>query len=158
MDFVAGTLLIERNVAVLERGRTAVKETKTEKARRIALDPFAVKLLKRHRAMMNERAQDVDVVLSEDGPIFTYDLERPISPDMVTHYVRNLGRRLGLDVHLHSLRHFAATEMIGSGHDVRTVAGRLGHTDATTTLRVYAHVLPQRDRDAAAALGSALSV
>ena len=31
--------------------------------------------------------------------------------------------------------------MIGAGQDVRTVAGRLGHADASTTLKVYAHAL-----------------
>jgi integrase len=28
---------------------------------------------------------------------------------------------------------------IGQGHDVRTVAGRLGHANPAMTLRVYAH-------------------
>jgi integrase len=36
---------------------------------------------------------------------------------------------------------------------VRTVAGRLGHADAGTTLRVYSHVLADRDRAAAEHLG-----
>jgi integrase len=33
------------------------------------------------------------------------------------------------------------------------VAGRLGHSDAATTLRVYAHFIEERDRSAAAILG-----
>jgi integrase len=62
-----------------------------------------------------------------------------------------------VDTHLHALRHFAATELIGAGHDVRTVAGRLGHRDASVTLKVYSHALPERDRDAATTLGKALT-
>ena len=50
--------------------------------------------------------------------------------------MRALGRRIGVDVHLHQLRHFSATQLIGGGTDVRTVAGRLGHADAAITLRV----------------------
>ncbi|MGH9919557.1 MAG: tyrosine-type recombinase/integrase [Nitrososphaerales archaeon] len=67
--------------------------------------------------------------------------------------------RIGLKTHLHALRlrHFSAPELIAGGHDVRTVAGRLGHADASITLRVYSHVLPERDRQAAAALGRALA-
>jgi integrase len=38
--------------------------------------------------------------------------------------------------------------------DVRTAAGRLGHADSSVTLRTYAHVLEQRDREAAAVLGA----
>jgi integrase len=57
---------------------------------------------------------------------------------------------------LHSLRHFSASMLIASGRDVRTIAGRLGHSDATTTLRVYAHMVDGRDQDAADFLGALL--
>ena len=40
--------------------------------------------------------------------------------------------------------------------DVRTVAGRLGHTDPSLTLRTYTHVIEERDRAAAAILGRVL--
>jgi integrase len=52
-------------------------------------------------------------------------------------------------VRLHDLRHFTATQLIGAGVDVRTVAGRLGYSDLSLTLRVYGHVLEERDRAAA---------
>jgi integrase len=61
------------------------------------------------------------------------------------------------DVRLHDLRHFTATQLIGAGVDVRTVAGRLGHTDPSMTLRVYSHALEERDRAAAAVMGSLLA-
>jgi integrase len=54
------------------------------------------------------------------------------------------------------LRHWSATYAIGGGHDVRTVAGRLGHANAAMTLRVYAHVLEQADQEVAAALARTL--
>ena len=50
---------------------------------------------------------------------------------------------------LHDLRHFVATQLLSAGVDVRTVAGRLGHRNAATTLNVYAHFLEQSDRQAA---------
>ena len=53
-------------------------------------------------------------------------------------------------------RHLAATRLIGAGIDVRTVAGRLGHARASTTLDGYSHFLPERDRDAAKVLGALL--
>jgi integrase len=36
---------------------------------------------------------------------------------------------------------------------VRTVAGRLGHRNPSTTLNVYAHFVPESDQEAADALG-----
>jgi hypothetical protein len=41
--------------------------------------------------------------------------------------------------------------------DIRTVAERLGHTDPSLTLRVYAHVIEQRDRAAAEIMGQVLN-
>ena len=45
---------------------------------------------------------------------------------------------------------------ITSGHDVRTVAGRLGHANPAMTLRVYAHAVEGADQALAATLASAL--
>jgi site-specific recombinase XerD len=123
----------------------------------IALGDFGTDALRLHRARLEDRAKDVGVEITDETPILTYDLEHPISPDTASHYVRDIADKAKVDIHLHQLRHFAATQMIGSGQDVRTVAGRLGHADASTTLKVYSHVLPQRDRDAADFLGGALA-
>ena len=57
---------------------------------------------------------------------------------------------------LHDLRHWSATTALGDGFDLATVAGRLGHSDPSTTLRVYSHALADRDVDPAASLSAAL--
>ncbi len=58
--------------------------------------------------------------------------------------------RLGIEgVRLHDLRHLHATQLLAAGVAVRTVSGRLGHANASTTLNVYAHFLEASDRDAA---------
>ncbi len=157
VDWIASSLTIERSVAVVGRKEIIIKGTKTHAVRRLALDDFGVEVLRRHRAEASSRAADLGRQLSESDWIFTYDGTNPINPDTVTHYVKAVATRAGVDTHLHALRHFAATQMIGGGTDVRTVAGRLGHKDASTTLRVYSHALPERDRDAAGLLGRALS-
>jgi len=156
-DLDGGSLAIDRSLAVVH-GRRITKDTKTHAGRVLALDPFGLEVLLRHRERMEDRAVEAGVALTADTPLLTYDLEQAISPDTASHYVRAVATRAGVDTHLHALRHFAATQLIGSGQDVRTVAGRLGHRDASTTLRVYAHALPERDREAAAVLGQALAV
>lgn len=70
-------------------------------------------------------------------------------PDSVTQRYHKLAKRLGLDTHLHNLRHYSATELIAAGTDIRTVAGRLGHgSGGTTTLRVYAAWVSESDQRA----------
>ena len=61
------------------------------------------------------------------------------------------------DVHLHSLRHWMVTTSLVGGTDVRTVAGRAGHRDASMTLRVYAHAMEEADRETASRLGRVLA-
>jgi integrase len=48
--------------------------------------------------------------------------------------------------------------MIGAGVDSRTAAGRLGHRSPAVTTGIYAHVLLERNRQAAELLGKTLEL
>jgi integrase len=48
---------------------------------------------------------------------------------------------------MHSLRHTFATLSLESGKSVKWVSQQLGHRDAALTLNVYAHALPDEERD-----------
>ena len=52
------------------------------------------------------------------------------------------------EVTLNRLRHTVATTLVGCG-DILGAQYRLGHRDASTALRIYAHALPLTDADAA---------
>jgi integrase len=58
---------------------------------------------------------------------------------------------------LHDLRHFTATRLIAAGVPVRTVSGRLGHANPSTTLSVYAHFVEASDQAAASVMGDILA-
>ena len=93
--------------------------------------------------------------LSDDAYVFSFDPagRQPVHPDSVTHRFSRLARRLGLRTRLHDLRHYAATQLIAGGVDLRTVSGRIGHAGGgATTLRVYTHFLAAADRQAAEVL------
>ncbi|MGD9527748.1 MAG: tyrosine-type recombinase/integrase [Pseudonocardia sp.] len=62
--------------------------------------------------------------------------------------------KLGIDTLLKELRHYSATELLTAGVDLRTVAGRLGHGDGTTTLRDYAAWVGVADQAAATTIGA----
>jgi site-specific recombinase XerD len=62
-----------------------------------------------------------------------------------------------LRTQLQDLRHYAATQLIAGGVDLRTVSGRIGHAGGgATTLRVYTHFLAAADRQAAEVLEKTL--
>jgi len=50
----------------------------------------------------------------------------------------------------HALRHTHASALIAGGIDVVTVSRRLGHSNPTITLGVYAHLFRETDSSAAA--------
>ena len=60
-------------------------------------------------------------------------------------------------IRIHDCRHTSASLLIAAGLDPVTVAHRLGHSDATTTLRIYSHAFKESDRKAADILEQALS-
>jgi len=159
VDFERCELDVSRSVMVVPGG-IAEKGTKTHRFRTVALDEVGLALLLLHRENVDDWAQHAEVTVPQDAYVFSpvLDGSQPFRPDNVTGFFSRVRDALGLHgVSLHDLRHFTATQLIGAGVDVRTVAGRLGHSDPSVTLRIYTHALEERDRAAADIMGRVLS-
>ena len=149
-----------RNLIEVDGGGWVEKDTKTHQARRIALDVSTIAMIERHRVTADERAAVTGVDRAADAFVFSWSASgsEPWLPNRQTQRFKLLCRRLGIEgVRLHDLRHMHATQLLGANIDVRTVAGRLGHANAATTLGVYAQFLHARDRDAAQVIGDILN-
>lgn len=154
IDLDSGVLHMEKAIGQ-DDAEVWEKDTKTHQDRRIVLDPDTVELLTEHWERCATRARELGFDLSRDAFVFSQhpDGSAPLKPASVTQRYRRLVHSLGLDTHLHALRHYSATELIGAGVDIRTVAGRLGHGGGgSTTLRVYAAWLSEADQRASGAL------
>ena len=132
-----------------------IKTTKTGRERIVILDPLILERLGTYRAFMLEQAANwptgpIQVV--EDGYIFPKraDMASPANIDTYSSVASKIAKNLDLpQIHLHSLRHFHATELIAAGQDPVNAAQRLGHANPTMTLRVYAHAVAERQIEAA---------
>jgi integrase len=74
-------------------------------------------------------------------------------------FFKRLLRDAGLparEIRFHDLRHTCATLLLLAGVDVKTVAARLGHASPITTLKTYAHLLPEGEDKAVKAIGGFL--
>jgi integrase len=158
IDVERAELVVRRSISDVP-GNLEIRSTKTGRARRLALDPATSDVLRLQRIRAETRCKSVNSELHGKAYVWSQkpDHSTPWRPDRVTDVFRTLRNRLGLkDVRFHHLRHFAATMMLAGGVDVRTAAGRLGHTQPAVTLKTYAHVLQAPDRVAAELLGRAL--
>ena len=148
-------LVIDSSIAVI-RGGTS------DEGRRPFLRDDPTKTGTRRVVSLDEATLDALDALHEHpgmlGPWLLAPGSRPISPDRISAWWRRARDLARLDTRwrLHDLRHWSATTTVAAGHDVRSVAARLGHANPAMTLRVYAHAVEATDATLAGTLGAAL--
>ena len=151
IDWKAGSIPFTRALVQGPNG-PELRPTKTHRTHRADLDGETLGILKAHRARAQSRAQASDVVVHGLAFVFSSEADgsRPWKPNWVTKRFIARRRAAGLErFRLHDLRHFMATQMLAGGISIATVAQRLNHARASTTLNVYAHAVPGGDREAA---------
>lgn len=150
-------LTVRRNY-VRANGEGYDKDTKSHQMRRLSIDEPTVDLLRAHQASCEQLLALLGLRLGDDHYVFSAvpDRSRPRDPSSTTRRYQRMVDRLGIDTHLHELRHYSATELLTAGVDLRTVAGRLGHGDGTTTLRHYAAWSAAADQQAASVVSARL--
>jgi len=148
-------ILIIGQSAYAVKGDIGIKSTKTGRERVVHLDKAVQNWLEFWRARCENKAKEWKVELSPDAFILSSlpDGSRFVNLDTMSRQVRRVADQLGMkSIHLHSLRHFAATELLAAGISARDAAEMLGHADPSLTLRVYAHATTERQRAAAGVL------
>ena len=145
--------LVSVNKSVLYSSDMGVYEDtpKTKSSNRIINIPSdMVHLLKQHRVEQLKQRLALGDQWQNSDKVFPAENGSIINPDTLSAWFRKFVRRHNLpDVHLHSLRHTAATLLITGGVDIATVSKRLGHADKTTTLNIYTHAVKSADKAAA---------
>lgn len=158
VDWIAGSLAFTRALVQGPNG-PELRPTKTHRTHRSDLDAGTLEVLRSHRARAESLARDAALGLREAAFVFSSepDGSRPWLPNWVTKRFIARRRAAGLDhFRLHDLRHFMATQMLAAGIPIATVAQRLNHARASTTLNVYAHAIPGGDRLGAETLAAIL--
>ena len=80
-----------------------------------------------------------------------------MTPSVPYRRLKELLKQAGLpSIRFHDLRHTFATHALTSGVDAKTLAGILGHTNASFTLDTYTHVTKDMQKQAADVMGGFL--
>lgn len=145
--------IVRVNKTVLYSADRGVYEdtTKTQTSNRTVNIPSdMVKLLKQYRTDQRRQQLLMGDQWQNSGKVFTAENGTVINPDTLSTWFKKFVQRNDLpDIHLHNLRHTAATLLIAGGVDIATVSKRLGHSNKTTTLNIYTHAVKSADEAAA---------
>lgn len=151
IDLAVGTVTI-RSTRIRYGNTITTSTPKTARGNRtIAIGPATVAALRAWK-----KTQTADRLLMGAGwqnaaelVVTVGDGSAP-NPEAFSNLFHTLTRRAGLPpIRLHDLRHSYATAALASGVPVKVVSQRIGHADIGVTLKVYAHVMPGDDEDAA---------
>lgn len=142
IDFERNTIAIERTRGKV-RGEWIEGPPKTASGERtVSLSADVMAKLKAHRAkQFGARLQAGADWPGGEYCVTTRRGATPL-PSNLRRAFRSACEVAGVPViRVHDLRHCHATFTLAAGVDVATVSARLGHSNPTITLRVYAHVL-----------------
>jgi integrase len=151
IDEAANLVTIDEGV-VVDTGTTVARTTKTQASKRkVAVDPVTMAAIADVRRAQAELALACGRSLSDDAFVFSFDAGGtvPPNPDNITHAFAKIRRRAGVakDVHLHSLRHFHATQIDSIVSEAQKQA-RMGWSTVQMA-RHYTDGVPEEDRRAA---------
>jgi integrase len=157
VDLDAGTLRIEITRTVVE-GKPAASRPKTAAGlRSIPIDARLVALLRAHRRRQGAEKLAAGPAYENSGFLLADELGRAYHPESISGWFDTKAAEAGLPrIRLHDCRHTAATLMLAAGAPVKVVSEVLGHASVTTTLSIYAHVLPGMAEEAGARLSASL--
>ncbi|WP_298344332.1 site-specific integrase [Ferrimicrobium sp.] len=159
-DCIGTGLSVTKSLIYTPAGGTREAPTKTHQGRNVALDAIAKAVIEEQKDRLRHASSSLGLSTVENPYLFYADPDgsTPVHPDSPSKLFRRIADKHGWrQLHLHSLRHFSATQLVAAGMDVRTVAGRLGHADASITLKVYSHVLDAKNQEAASIMGAILT-
>ncbi|MCL6437192.1 MAG: site-specific integrase [Rubrobacteraceae bacterium] len=142
IDFESREIHVRRAVTV-RHGEEHWGPPKNGRARTIVFGDNLAGTLQAHRRRLAEEKLAAGPAWEDRDLVFPGRRGQVMPATTLHTRFRKALRRAGIDrkIRFHTLRHTAATLMLRSGVDVRTVAEILGHTDPAMTLRTYSHVL-----------------
>ena len=151
VDLDKGTIRVQ---GALQRinGKLQRVEPKTNSSRRtIALPEYVVGSMRKHRARQLQDRLLAGSKWHERGLVFTTTVGTPLDGRNITRHFQRILADAGLPrKRFHDLRHTCASLLLVQGVHPRVVMDTLGHSQMSTTMDIYSHVMPALQRDAAA--------
>lgn len=146
------TLLIEQALVNLTGDGIIVKETKGKRKRVVTIPSNIMNDLVTLGAVKKYQLEEAGDERVWEGHTFLFSNEfgKPYRPDSISQWWdRFMKKNPDLPrIRFHDLRHTSATLLIHAGEHPKVIQSRLGHSNITTTMNTYGHLLQETDQRA----------
>ncbi|MFJ8099348.1 tyrosine-type recombinase/integrase [Lysinibacillus sp. NPDC096212] len=146
------TLLIEQALVNLTGDGIIVKETKGKRKRVVTIPSNIMNDLVTLAAVKKYQLEEAGTERewNEHFFLFSNEFGKPYRPDSISQWWdRFMKRNPDLPrIRFHDLRHTSATLLIHAGEHPKVIQSRLGHSNITTTMNTYGHLLQETDQRA----------
>lgn len=169
IDLKDNSALIKENICYTPEKGVYIDVTKTGRERVVYFSQEVAALLKQYRneqiaATARRKARlikdnqplQLGKIVNPDYVFTERGNSDPMHPDAVNRFFQKFGKKHGIEIHAHKLRHSFASLAIVNGSDIASVSEVLGHADKATTLRVYSHADEESKRRAAGIVAAAI--
>ena len=144
IDFDDSAIILKRNLVDGKDNQITEKLPKNNKFRKIDLDVETLRILSEYKSFiaqfqLKKKLKFVnDIVFPDLDGEFTH-------PKLWTNRFKNYMKELGIkNQTLHNLRHTHISNLLSIGISLSYVSNRAGHSDISTTARIYAHYMPEQ--------------
>ncbi len=142
---------LERGIIRVREVRLAVGKDivvttpKTDNSNRdIDITQKSLHALKKLKEYQNNLANVLGNKWNDTGYVFVNDSGLPYYPDTLSKIFKKIVKKYNLDdLTLHQLRHTCASLLLHSKEDIVSVSERLGHSNVSTTLDIYAQIVEE---------------
>ncbi len=169
IDFSRNAAMVKHNVINTKEDGVQIVAPKTGKEREVYFTQEVAQLLKEYKKEQIAATQKRTARLEKDHkplelkkiaiPDFVFTEKgscEVMHPDSPNRFLQKFGKKYGIAIHAHKLRHSFASVAITNGADVASVSEVLGHAQVSTTLNMYTHANEESKRRAAAIVHAAI--
>lgn len=132
--------------------------TKTSKSMRtLPLMPIVEEMLLKMKAEQEERKKFFKSCYNDSGYIYVIEDGTPVNPDYITKaFIKFIKANKLKHIRFHDLRHSCATLMRHEGVKLEDIQKWLGHSQISTTEKIYAHFSEDQHKNSAMLISNCL--
>ncbi|NHN33501.1 site-specific integrase [Paenibacillus agricola] len=150
VDLKSGIIQVNKTVVYADKVLFIKDSTKNGLSRNINIPNFVVGYLKKYKLEQKPNSLNLVVPGVKNEIVYNSAFRKTFKGDIIAAGVP--------EIKPHDMRHAHATTLLQSGENIKVVQERLGHTNVTTTLSTYSHVMPNMQKTLADNLEKSFNV